>query len=236
MTSVYIGLDYGEKTVGVALSSPSGLTAYGHGTLRRKEPEAFKPLMKSLKEIIRENNVTHIVLGMPYNLDKEEGARAQATLLFRDKLTRHFKNKPVILWDERFSTRAAGRACGSKSHIDEMAAVCILQGYLEKKDMEEKMNENMLNEDGLLHMVDDAGEEHAVEILATKEIRGEMLAIVAKVDESDDSVDIIKFVAIDKTGENFDIEIVDEEHENREEALMLFQADFEELGIDVEEE
>ena len=233
---VYIGLDYGDKSVGVALSSPNGRTALGHTTIRRKDPQAFKPLMKELRGVIRSNRVTHIVLGMPYLMDKGEGQRAEATLFFKDKLEKHFKNKPVILWDERLSTKAVARALGNKKKIDEMAAVYILQGFLDKKDTEVRMDEKTFNEDGTIIMVDENGEEHAVEILVAKECEEGMFAIVQAEDEAEDGVDIVKFVAIDEDSEDFDIEIVDELHEDYKKALVLFKKDIEELGIEVEVE
>ena len=139
-----MGLDFGDKTIGVALGCVNSRVATGLETIRRDLPEAMRPSINRLKEIITAYNVTHIILGHPINMDGSLSPRAEKTQAFRDKLKRNFKSKEIILWDERLSTQAVTRAFygagGSKklhetynNHVDEMAAVYILQGYLNSR-------------------------------------------------------------------------------------------------------
>lgn len=145
-----IGLDYGDKTIGVSMSDPFGWTAQGVEVIRRDNPNEFKKSIRQLAELVEENQVETIVLGYPKNLDNSEGERCVKTNDFCEKLKRRFPKVQVVLWDERFSTIAAERTLREaalshdkrKSVIDKMAAVYILQGYLDgqariKKEREE---------------------------------------------------------------------------------------------------
>ena len=234
MESRYIGIDYGDTSIGIALSSPSGKTAYGHTTLRRKDPAAFKPVLKAIKGIIRENHVTHIVLGMPKLLNGDDGDRVGFTLLFKEKLIRFFKNKPVILWDERLSTKAVRRVTKTNGKIDEMAAVYILQGYLDKINMEEDMSDtNIGSEEEGIVLVNDDGEEIPLQILTSREDDTGMYILAAE--ENDDGEAAI-FKCIPDGEEEIIFELVDGEHEDYAKVIELFKEDFETLGIDVEGE
>lgn len=136
-----MGLDFGSKTIGVALSDPFGWTAQGLEIVRREQEENLKSSMKRLEEIIKQYSVEKIVLGYPKNMNNTEGPRCEKTLQFKEKLEKRF-NLEVILCDERMSTIAAQRTLleadvsrnKRKNVIDKMAAVYILQGYLDKKD------------------------------------------------------------------------------------------------------
>lgn len=145
----YLGLDFGDKTIGVSVSSPNGRVAVGVTTLTRLTPDAIRSNLKELKSIIREYNVNEIVIGYPLHMDGGISHRAEKTLVFKQKLDRYFKI-PTHLWDERLSTRAVSRAFeGSLSnisdrsrfnkHVDEMAAAYILQGFLDFKNLELKI-------------------------------------------------------------------------------------------------
>lgn len=134
-----LGLDYGDATIGVAVSDQLGLTAQGVTVIRRPDEASIKKSIAALKALIAEYQITSIVLGFPKNLDNSQGLRCEKTLTFKCRLERNFKRIPVILWDERLSTVAASRflkdagASGreTRSVIDKMAAVYILQGYLD---------------------------------------------------------------------------------------------------------
>ena len=134
-----LGLDYGGKTIGVAVSDPFLVTAVGLETIRRPGEEALKKSVFRLGELIRQYEVDKIVLGYPKHLDNTESARSIKTLAFLDKLKRNFKNMEIVLWDERFSSAAAYKelsAAGVKpgkirAINDETAAVVILQNYLD---------------------------------------------------------------------------------------------------------
>lgn len=133
-----LGLDYGDKTVGVAVSDPFGWTAQGLEIIRRNSADEYKKSLGRLSEIIKEYGVETIVLGYPKNMDNTEGPRCDKTKAYKERLEKRFTDIPVILWDERMSTIAATRTLFEaemsrekmKTVIDKMAAVHILQGYL----------------------------------------------------------------------------------------------------------
>ncbi|PGT81903.1 MULTISPECIES: Holliday junction resolvase RuvX [Bacillaceae] len=132
-----LGLDLGSKTLGVAVSDELGWTAQGIETIKINE-ESRDYQLGRLTEIIEQHNVEKIVLGMPKNMNGTIGPRAEASQRFADILTKKF-GLPVVLWDERLTTMAAERMLISadvsrkkrKQVIDKMAAVMILQGYLD---------------------------------------------------------------------------------------------------------
>ena len=135
-----LGLDYGSKTVGVAVSDPLGLTAQGLETIWREKENHLRRTLTRLSEIIREYQVTEIVLGYPKNMNNTVGERALKSLEFRQMLERR-TGLPVVMWDERLTTAAAERVLteaevrreNQKQYMDQMAAVFILQGYLDRK-------------------------------------------------------------------------------------------------------
>lgn len=133
-----LGLDYGSKTLGVAVSDPFGWTAQGIETINRKEEKNLKSTIARLSDIINEYNIEKIVLGLPKNMNNSSGDRVDRTLYFKDRLIREF-GIPVETWDERLSTIGAKRSLleadlsrkKQNKVIDKMAAVFILQGYLD---------------------------------------------------------------------------------------------------------
>ncbi len=135
-----LGLDFGEKTIGVAVSDPFGWTAQGIEIIRRKDENNLKTCIIRIGEIITEYNVEKIVLGYPKNMNNTIGERCEKTEAFKTRLEKKFKIE-VVLWDERLSTVAAERGLleadlsrkKRKQVIDKMAAVFILQGYLDSK-------------------------------------------------------------------------------------------------------
>ncbi len=142
-----LGLDFGMKTIGVAVSDPFGWTAQGVEIIRRKEESNLKKSVERLKEICREYSVEQIVLGYPKNMNNTLGERAEKTELFKKRIEKELK-LPIILWDERLSTVAAERGlleadlsrAKRKQVIDKMAAVFILQGYLDSKSISQGEN------------------------------------------------------------------------------------------------
>ena len=134
-----MGLDYGSKTIGVAVSDLLGMTAQGVETIDINEQiKDFK--IKRLKELVNEYNVGKIVVGLPKNMDNSIGFRGEATLYFVEVLKKKIKSVEVILQDERLTTIGAERVLleanvsrkKRKDVIDKMAAVLILQTYLDK--------------------------------------------------------------------------------------------------------
>ena len=135
-----IGLDYGTKTVGVAVSDSLGITAQAVETITRKEENKLRQTLARIEALIDEYNVEEIVGGLPKNMNNTIGERAEACRDFADKLERR-TGLPVIMWDERLTTVSADnvlKECGvrrenRKAVVDKIAAVFILQGYLDYK-------------------------------------------------------------------------------------------------------
>ena len=133
-----LGLDFGSKTVGVAVSDGLLLTAQGVETIERKDENKLRKTCARIEELIAEYEITEIVLGLPKNMNNTEGERVEKTLAFKEMLERR-TNLPVVMWDERLTTNAAEqiliesgvRRENRKSVIDKIAAVLILQGYLD---------------------------------------------------------------------------------------------------------
>ena len=135
-----LGLDYGSKTVGVAISDPLLITAQGVEIIRRESENKLRRTYARIEEIIAGyGDVDRIVLGYPKNMNDTIGDRAQKSEEFKAALERRC-GLPVILWDERLTTVAADRAMdevGIKTsdhnkYVDEIAAMFILQGYLDR--------------------------------------------------------------------------------------------------------
>ena len=133
-----MGLDYGSKTVGVAVSDPLGLTAQGIETVWRKQENKLRQTLARIEELAAEYQAEKIVLGLPKNMNNTIGERAEKTLEFREMLERR-TGLPVVMWDERLTTVEAERTLmeasvrreNRKQYLDQLAAVFILQGYLD---------------------------------------------------------------------------------------------------------
>ena len=133
-----LGLDYGSKTVGVAVSDALLLTAQPVETIQRESPKRRRKTLARIEELVRRYQVDRIVLGYPMNMDDTEGPRCEATKEFQGELERRM-GLPVILWDERLTTVAADevlvetgvRREERKKYVDQVAAVLILQEYLD---------------------------------------------------------------------------------------------------------
>ncbi|MEC1261378.1 Holliday junction resolvase RuvX [Bacillus swezeyi] len=132
-----LGLDLGSKTLGVALSDEMGWTAQGIETVKIDEASGDYGLSR-LAELTKDYTIDKIVLGFPKNMNGTVGPRGEASQKFAEVLEEAFQI-PVVLWDERLSTMAAEKMLISadvsrqkrKKVIDKMAAVMILQGYLD---------------------------------------------------------------------------------------------------------
>ena len=133
-----IGLDFGSKTVGVAVSDELLITAQGIEIVRRKSENKLRQTLARIEELIKEYNVEKIVLGFPKNMNHSEGERCEKTLEFKEMLERR-TGLTVELWDERLTTVAADnlmmeagiRRENRKEYVDQIAASFILQGYLD---------------------------------------------------------------------------------------------------------
>ena len=149
-----MGLDFGSKTVGVAISDELLITAQGIEIIRRKEENKLRQTLARIEELIVEYNVTEIVLGYPKNKNDTLGERVHLTEEFKEKLERR-TGLPVSLWDERLTTVAADRIMmeagvrreNRKDYVDQIAATLILQGYLDLKGRQRENGESNLSEE-----------------------------------------------------------------------------------------
>lgn len=139
-----MGLDFGSKTVGVAISDALLLTAQGIEIVRRKSPTKLRQTLARIEELIEEYEVEKIVLGYPKNMNNTEGERCEKTKEFKEMLERR-TGLEVVLWDERLTTVEADRTMmeggirreDRREYVDKLAAVFILQGYLDGRSYRE---------------------------------------------------------------------------------------------------
>ena len=135
-----MGLDFGSKTVGVAISDALLLTAQGIETICRKEENKLRQTLARIKALCDEYEVEEIVLGFPKNMNNTIGDRAEKSLEFAEMLKKR-TGLPVVMWDERLTTVEANRTLmesgvrreNRKEYVDKIAAVFILQGYLDSR-------------------------------------------------------------------------------------------------------
>ena len=133
-----LGLDYGSKTVGVAVSDPLGVTAQRLETIWRKQENKLRRTLAQVEELVKEYEIEKIVLGYPKNMNNTVGERAEKALEFGEMLKKR-TGLEVIMWDERLTTVSADRTLmeagvrreNRKEYLDGIAAVFILQGYLD---------------------------------------------------------------------------------------------------------
>ena len=138
-----IGLDFGSRTVGVAVCDP--LTAQGVEIIRRKEENKLRQTYARIEELCAEYNAERIVLGLPKNMNNTSGDRVDKTMDFKAALERR-TGLEVVMWDERLTTVAADNAMmeagirreNRKEYVDMIAAQLILQGYLDSLAAEQK--------------------------------------------------------------------------------------------------
>ena len=134
-----LGLDYGSKTVGVAVSDPMMITSQGLEIIRRDKENQLRKTLQRIEAIVKEYEVSEIVLGYPKNMNNTEGERCKKTVELKEMLERRI-NIPVHLEDERLTTVMADnymmesgiRREHRKEYVDEIAAVFILQNYLDR--------------------------------------------------------------------------------------------------------
>lgn len=143
-----LGLDYGSKTVGVAISDPLGFTAQGLETIERPKENKLRKTLARIEQIIEEYNVEKIVLGYPLNMNNTEGPRVQATREFQAMLEKR-TGLQVELQDERLTTVSAERVLmesgvrreNRKAVIDKIAAAMILQTWLDMQSIKTSFEE-----------------------------------------------------------------------------------------------
>lgn len=137
-----MGLDFGSKTVGVAISDALGITAQGIEIVRRTSENKLRQTLTRIETLIQEYEVGKLVLGFPKNMNNTIGDRAEKSLAFKEMLERR-TGLEVVMWDERLTTVEANRTLmesnvrreDRKKYVDQLAAVYILQGYLDSEGM-----------------------------------------------------------------------------------------------------
>ena len=141
-------MDYGSKTVGVAVSDELGWTAQAVETVTRKDENKLRKTCARIEELVAEYEVEKIVLGLPKHMNNDEGNRCAETEAFKAMLERR-TGLPVILQDERMSTVSAERILMEggvrrekrKAYVDKMAAAFILQTYMDWMNQEQKLGD-----------------------------------------------------------------------------------------------
>ncbi len=134
----YLSLDVGDRTIGIAVSDLLGLTAQGVETIHRKSLDMD---MQRLSELMTQYETHHLVVGLPKNMDGSEGTRCEIVRTFMEEVQSRYPEVEAIFWDERLSTVAASRSLleadvsrkKRRKVIDKMAAVYILQGFLDRQ-------------------------------------------------------------------------------------------------------
>lgn len=137
-----MGLDYGTKTVGVAVSDPLGITAQAVETIERKAENKLRQTLARIEALVKEYEVEKFVLGLPKHMNNDIGERAEKSMEFGEMLHRR-TGIEVIMWDERLTTASAERTLieagvrreNRKQVIDQIAAVFILQSYLDSRSL-----------------------------------------------------------------------------------------------------
>lgn len=140
-----MGLDYGSRTVGVAISDGLFLTAQGVETINRTQENKLRRTLARIKDLCEAYEVGEIVVGFPKNMNNSIGDRAEKSLEFAEMLRKR-TGLPVVMWDERLTTVEANRTLMEsgvrrehrKEYIDKIAAIFILQGYLDARSNKEE--------------------------------------------------------------------------------------------------
>jgi putative Holliday junction resolvase len=231
-----IGLDFGDKTIGVAVADPLGITAQGVAVIRREDPAAMRPSIAKLRGMIAEYGVTDIILGYPKRLDNTEGDRCRKTLAFKERLEKSLPGVSVTLWDERLSTvaveRVMLRADVSRERrarvVDMAAAVFILQGYLDW--LHAKKNRNKDNtaitlkkrRDCLMGNFGDEELDDELDDFELDDLDGEDTDIITLTDEDGGEKDYAVIDALEYQGANYVLLVPSENFEDDEaDAIIL---------------
>ena len=223
-----MALDYGDKTIGVAVSDPLGILAVGIETIRRTDPKGLKKSLARLRELVNFYGIDEILVGYPKNMNNTEGLRCEKTRAFKEKLETHFYGVPVILWDERLSTVAAMRSMVSlpaekrDRMVDQIAAVYILQGYLDWKNMHKYAKEvntlDIYDDDqsdySIITMMDEDGNSVDFAVLDEASYNGVDYLLVMEEDAmEDDDAEASIIRAVNTEGDDVIYEFVEDDDE-----------------------
>lgn len=131
-----LGIDYGDRRIGIAVSDAFGWSARGLETIKVKD--SIKPVLEKIANLCKEHDVKTVVIGYPKNMDGSKGFRVDKTEQFIDMLGEKIKDIEIVRWDERLTSVSAlnmmkemGIKTTQKGMVDKLAATIILQGYLD---------------------------------------------------------------------------------------------------------
>lgn len=206
-----LGLDYGSKTVGVALSDATCLIAQPLETIERKQENKLRQTYARIEALVVEHDVDKIVLGLPKMMNNTEGPRVQATREFAENLERR-TGLPIIFEDERLTTVEANRileetgvcVSGRKEHIDKMAAAIILQSYLDReahKEMSEKITFETEDGDIELYVLEQTTLFGVNYILVTDDEESEDGSFFVLKEEPDNEGDVVSYAEVEDENE-----------------------------------
>ena len=223
-----LALDYGDKTIGVAVSDPMGIVAVGVETIRRSDPNGLRQSIARLRELAGYYDIGEILVGYPKNMNNTEGVRCEKTRAFKEKLETYFIGVPVVLWDERLSTVAAMRSMASlpaerrQKIVDQIAAVYILQGYLDWKNMHKYAKEvktlDIYDDDqgdySIIPMVDEDGNSVDFAVLDEASYNGiDYLLVLEETAMDDDDAEASIIKAVNTEGDDIIYEFVEDDDE-----------------------
>ncbi|MCL2753398.1 MAG: Holliday junction resolvase RuvX [Defluviitaleaceae bacterium] len=245
-----LGLDYGDKRIGVAISDGLGWTAAPLTTIDRKNPVDLKSSIEAIQKIINENQVKRVILGYPKNMDGSEGENCQKVQDFKSKLFKALYGIDIILYDERLSSSRAIQIYNEiginskkirQGGIDKMAAQVILQGYLDMQSNqantykgEKGMNDNNLNELEMddeveietIVMTDEDGNDVEYMIIDEFDHGGTtFLVMINAVEVENDEVEAVIFKQVESTDEEFIYEEISEDEYNMLEPVLQQRLD-----------
>lgn len=227
-----LGLDYGDKRVGVAISDPLGLTAGGLPTISRKNPMDHKATIQEIGHILDKFGARTIVLGYPRNMDGTEGENCRKVQNFAKQLGKAYPHVTINFFDERLTTTYALQTLNlmgagpdvKRKNVDKLAAQLILQGYLDYTPIKEKeimandknLNENLDNLEDVevetIVMTDDEGNEIEYIIIDEFEKDGTNFLIMIDFEKiEDEDVEAVIFKQIGDEDENLVFEEISED-------------------------
>lgn len=249
MKERWMGLDYGTKTVGVAVSDVLGITAQGVETVTRKSNKKLRQTLARIEALIEEYEVSKVVLGLPKNMNNTLGERAEETKEFQAMLQRR-TGLEVVLWDERLTTMESERILqeggvrreNRKERIDWMAATLILQSYMDAHPIPEKQAENgrkygrkrfYMNNYQSIPFKDEDGKEKEFYVLEQTTLNGFHYLLVedGSADADDEEVEVLIMKRVADAAE--DEEWATYEMVEDEEELISVSKVFEQLMDDI---
>ena len=200
-----MGLDYGSRTVGVAVSDPLGITAQAVETICRKDENKLRKTCARIEELVAEYEVEKIVLGLPKHMNNDIGDRAEKSMQFGEMIGRR-TGLEVVMWDERLTTVSAERTLienkvrreDRKKYIDQIAAVFILQGYLDSAHLN-KEGQKIYGKDYIASA--DSQENEEFFVLEQTKLNGVSYILVTDSEEDDAECWILKDTSPEESSE-----------------------------------